>query len=172
MAQQVRRHERVRREAPERTGGRKQQAEEVARGIDAGERSHSRGATKKVVSAPSRRDLVRRRLERATCVAGDRHERQRLSLSARAGPQSRLAGADRRIGAAAPSLWLGHDLSEAAAVRHDRKPQARGAVVRARETAGAPPQAQEGSGCATPAIGPAVGSQSGVVNGFCVRPHG
>ena len=49
----------TRRETSERARGRERPVEETAGRVAAGKRGHARGVTKKVVSAPSRRDLVR-----------------------------------------------------------------------------------------------------------------
>ena len=59
LAEQVRRHERLGRQAFEGTQRGEQPAEEAPGRVAARERSHPRGVTKKVVAAPARRLLVR-----------------------------------------------------------------------------------------------------------------
>ncbi|WP_231896491.1 MULTISPECIES: IS3 family transposase [unclassified Halomonas] len=59
MAEQVWRHERPRCQATQRTRSRKWTLEKAARRVATGNGGHSRGAEKKVVSAPARRDVVR-----------------------------------------------------------------------------------------------------------------
>ncbi|WP_444546971.1 IS3 family transposase [Laribacter hongkongensis] len=59
LAQQVLWHERLGGQAPQRAGDRECAAEEALGRNDARERDCQRGAAKKVVSAPSRRELVR-----------------------------------------------------------------------------------------------------------------
>src|SRR5690606_1334662 len=63
VAEQVRRHERARRQAPEGAGDREQPAQEAAGGVNARERGDPRGAAKKVVTAPARRALVRHMID-------------------------------------------------------------------------------------------------------------
>ena len=59
LAQQIWRHERIRRQTPEGTGSRKRPPQKAIGRGDAGERGDERSLEKKVVSAPARRELVR-----------------------------------------------------------------------------------------------------------------
>src|SRR5580698_10577401 len=75
--------------------------------------------------------------------SGNGHERQRPSVSTSPQWQRAAAGADRRPGAAVPSIRRGHDLSEASPVRRTGQSQTSRAALRAGEAAGAAPTAQE-----------------------------
>jgi hypothetical protein len=67
---------------------------------------------------------------------GDGHERQRSSVSASPKWQRAAEGADRRPGAAVPSIRREHDLSEASPGRREGQSQTSRAALRAGEAAG------------------------------------
>lgn len=105
-------------------------------------------------------------IERAACACRGAHARQCTALRAQVRPQRGTARAYGCAGAPTPTLWHGHDLSEAATERFCCELQACRAPVPGSGTTGAMQEAQDGAGRRAPPVAAAIICQRSVVDGF------